>query len=323
MLTSKLYSGLLDAGLFFYLARMETIDEAILNFSEDNLFLLNISLGLIMFGVAINLKVEDFQLVLKNPKSALAGILSQFLFLPLLTYLLILLIQPKPSFALGMMLVAACPGGNISNFMSAMAKGNAALSVSLTAVSSSLSIIMTPLNLAFWASLYPPTSNVLQVVSLDFWSMFQTIATLLIIPIILGMLLRKYQPKICDRLHPIMHYTSIIIFAAIVLMAFKANFDLFLKYIHLVLFLVFVHNATALIMGYQIGTIFRVSKKDRRSIAIETGIQNSGLGLILIFSFFDGLGGMAIVAAWWGIWHILAGLSLSYFWSRSPIIATS
>ena len=302
---------------------METIDQVTLNFSEENLFLLNLSLGFIMFGVAINLKVEDFLLVLKHPKSAFAGMLSQFLLLPVITFLLILFIQPKASFALGMMLVAACPGGNISNFMSAMARGNAALSVSLTAVSSALSIVMTPFNLAFWASLYRPTADILTVVSLDFWSMFETIALLLIIPIILGMLMRKYKPKLSDRLHPFMHYASIVIFAAIVLMAFKANFDLFLTYIHLVVLLVFVHNAVALTLGYQIGNLFRLPNADKRSLAIETGIQNSGLGLILIFSFFDGLGGMAIVAAWWGIWHIIAGLSLAYFWSRSPNVVSA
>lgn len=300
---------------------MEGIDQATLNFSEENLFLLNISLGIIMFGVAINLKVADFLMVIKNPKSALAGILSQFILLPALTFLLILIIQPRPSFAIGMMLVAACPGGNISNFMSAMAKGNAALSVSLTAVSSSLAIFMTPINLAFWAGIYTPTANILTAVNLDFWSMFKTVSLILLIPIVLGMLLRRHQPKIADKIHPIMHYASIAIFAAIVIMAFKANFDLFLQYIHLVIFLVLIHNALALSLGYQVARIFGLERRDRRSIAIETGIQNSGLGLILIFSFFDGLGGMAIVAAWWGIWHILSGLSLSYFWSKSSIIS--
>jgi len=302
---------------------MDSIDHITLNFSDDNLFLLNLSLGFIMFGVAINLKPSDFYLVFKNPKSVIAGVLSQFVFLPAITFLLIWIIQPKPSFALGMMMVAACPGGNISNFMSAMAKGNAALSVSLTAVSSSLSIVMTPFNLAFWVGLYAPTASILTKVSMDFWSMFQTISLLLIIPIILGMLLRRYQPGLCDRLHPIMHYSSIIIFAAIVLMAFSANFDLFLEYIHLVLLLVFVHNAMALLLGYQIANLLKLPIGDRKSIAIETGIQNSGLGLILIFSFFDGLGGMAIVAAWWGIWHILAGLSLAFFWSKTATTSTS
>lgn len=276
-----------------------------------------------MFGVAINLRVEDFIRVLKSPKAALAGIMSQFIVLPILTFLLILIIQPRASFALGMMLVAACPGGNISNFMSAMARGNAALSVSLTAVSSTLAIILTPINLTLWAGLYPPTASILTEVSLDFWQLLKTITMLLLIPIVLGMLLRKWKPRVADRLHPVMHYSSIGIFVAIVLMAFSANFDLFLKYIHLVILLVLAHNAIAITAGYQMGRVFKLDEQDKRSIAIETGIQNSGLGLILIFSFFDGLGGMAIVAAWWGIWHIISGLSLASIWNNRPVINQS
>lgn len=302
---------------------MDPIDQVTLNFSEANLFYLNLSLGFIMFGVAINLRIEDFIRVIKSPKSALAGILSQFIVLPALTYLLILIIQPRPSFALGMMLVAACPGGNISNFMTAMARGNTALSVSLTAVSSSLAIIMTPINLTFWAGMYPPTASILTEVSLDFWQLLKTITVLLLVPIVLGMLLRKFRPQLADRLHPIMHYSSIAIFAGIVIMAFNANFNLFLEYIHLVILLVLVHNAVALMAGYQVGKIFGLDQQDRRSISVETGIQNSGLGLILIFSFFNGLGGMAIVAAWWGIWHIISGLSLAYFWNRNSEVIPS
>ncbi|GAB4249597.1 MAG: bile acid:sodium symporter family protein [Ekhidna sp.] len=302
---------------------MDSIDQVTLNFSEANLFYLNLSLGFIMFGVAINLRLEDFVRVLKNPRAALAGMLSQFILLPALTFLLVILLQPKPSFALGMMLVAACPGGNISNFMSAMAKGNAALSVSLTAVSSSLSVILTPLNLALWASLYAPTSAILQEVELEFWQLLKTITVLLLIPIALGMLLRRYRSRLADRLHPIMHYSSIGIFALIVLLAFKSNFDLFLEYIHLVIFLVLIHNTLALLTGYQVGRFFKLPDADKRAIAIETGIQNSGLGLILIFGFFDGLGGMAIVAAWWGIWHIISGLSLAFFWNRNQELAFS
>ncbi len=302
---------------------MELIDQVKLNFSEDNLFYLNLSLGLIMFGVAINLRVSDFKRAIQNPVAVLGGMLSQFIVLPLITFLLVILIKPHPSLALGMMLVAACPGGNISNFMTAMAKGNAALSVSLTAVSSLAAVVMTPLNLALWGSLYEPTALLLKSVSLDFWSLLKTISLLLLLPITLGMLVRRWKPTLADRLHPILHYTSIIIFAAIVLMAFTANFDLFLQYIHRVVFLVLIHNAIALISGYQIGNFLRLSEPNRRSLAIETGIQNSGLGLILIFSFFEGLGGMAIVAAWWGIWHIISGLTLATFWSRKPTLSLS
>ena len=117
-----------------------------------------------------------------------------------------------------------------------------------------------------------------------------------------------------------MHYSSLVIFAGIVILAFTANFDLFISKIYLVLFIVFIHNAVALTSGYQMGAIFKLPLQDRRTLAIETGIQNSGLGLILIFTFFDGLGGMALVAAWWGIWHILAGLSLSFYWNKKYVI---
>lgn len=300
-----------------YLAglEMESIDNITLNFSDQNIFLLNISLGIIMFGVSLKLTPDDFKMVLANPLGTFVGVLSQFVVLPVLTFIIIWILEPRPSFALGMMMVAACPGGNISNFFSALAKGNIALSVSLTAISSVLAIFMTPINLAFWAGMYEPTSQLLTDISLDYWGVFETIVIILGIPLILGMTFRHKFPKLSEKLHPYMHYGSILIFAAIVILAFTANIDIFLNYIYLVVFLVFVHNAVALLSGYQLGKLFKLNEPDRRSLAIETGIQNSGLGLVLIFAFFDGLGGMAIVAAWWGIWHIVAGMSVSYFWN--------
>lgn len=268
-----------------------------------------------MFGVALKLTVEDFRLVLQQPKGVLAGILSQFLILPALTFVLVWIMKPHPSFALGMFMVAACPGGNISNFFSANAKGNIALSVSLTAVSSVLAVFMTPINLTFWSSIYAPTADLLSSIYMDLWSVLQTIIIILGAPIIVGMFFRHRYEKAAKKLQPIMHWLSILIFAAIVIMAFAANIDLFLQYIYLVVLLVFLHNALALFSGYQIGRLFGLPIADRRSLSIETGIQNSGLGLVLIFSYFNGLGGMALVAAWWGIWHIISGMSLSYYWS--------
>ncbi len=294
---------------------MNELDSVTLNFSQDNILVLNISLGLIMFGVALNLTIYDFKMILKNFKSPIVGVLSQFIVLPLITFLIILTLKPLPSVALGMMMVAACPGGNISNFMSALAKGNAALSVSLTAISTVLAIFMTPFNLAFWGSMYGPTNEILQVVRLDVYEVFKTIVTILGIPIVLGMLVRHHFSRFADKINPFMRVLSIIIFAAFVIFAFSANVDLFLTYIHLIVFLVFLHNAVALTTGYQLGKLFRLPKPDRRTLAIETGIQNSGLGLLLIFTFFEGLGGMAIVAAWWGIWHIISGLGIAFWWN--------
>jgi BASS family bile acid:Na+ symporter len=216
-----------------------------------------------------------------------------------------------------MILVAACPGGNISNFMTHLSKGNTALSVSLTSIGTLLAIVMTPLNLQVWASLYPPTAAILNEVSLNPWEMFETIAVLIGIPLVLGMAISSKYPTIAATISKRVKPFSIFIFAMFVIVAFANNLDTFLEFIHLVIIFVFIHNLIALTLGYNVARLFRLSLENRKTLAIETGIQNSGLGLILIFGFFQGLGGMAIVAAWWGIWHIVSGLAISTYWSRN------
>lgn len=298
-----------------------SVDNLKLNFNQDSLWILNIILALIMFGVALELKVEDFKRLLQTPRIAAVGILSQFVALPLLTFLLVWAIEPQPSVALGMMMVAACPGGNISNFMTHMAKGNTALSVSLTAFGTVLAIFMTPLNLQLWGSLYPPTANLLREVSLNAWDMLQTIILLAGIPLVLGMLAAHYKPSFASIVSRWLKPVSIIVFVAFVLIALSNNLDNFMNHIGLVIGIVFLHNLLALSSGFFLARWSGLSFADQKTIAIETGIQNSGLGLFLIFSFFDGLGGMAIIAAWWGIWHVISGLSLATYWSyaTSPI----
>ena len=292
------------------------IDSVNLNFSTDNVIILNISLGFIMFGVALQLRVSDFIHVFRFPKSVIAGFLSQFLALPLFTFLLVLIMQPAPSIALGMILVASCPGGNISNFMTSFAKGNTALSVCMTAIASVLAVFMTPLNLSIWGNLYQPTSEIINEISIDFLDMLKIIGVILILPLITGMLVRHYLPKIADGLNKFMQISSLVIFVGIVYFAFNANFDLFTKYIGVVLFIVLAHNTVGILTGLSVAKLFKLPKEDKKTLAIETGIQNSGLGLTLIFTFFNGLGGMAIIAGWWGIWHILSGLSVAYFFRK-------
>lgn len=292
------------------------IDQIKLNFSADSLFLLNICLAVIMFGIALDIRLEDFSKLLKEPKAAIVGLFSQFIALPLLTFLLVLTIKPAPSIALGMILVAACPGGNISNFMSHLSKGNSALSVGLTSVATLLSLVFTPLNFKLYGSLYEPSRTLLQSIELDFWDLSQTVALIIILPLIAGIWVQKSQPSLANRLSPSFRVGSILIFIAFVVIAFSNNLQLFQDYIHRVLFLVLAHNALALGSGYLWGSLFKLAERDRRTLTIETGIQNSGLGLVLIFAFFEGLGGMALVTAWWGIWHIIAGLGIAFYWSR-------
>ena len=138
---------------------MQEIDNVQINFDANGLLLLNVALALVMFGVALGITINDFKNLFKQPKIILAGILSQFFLLPLLTFGLVVLLEPEPSIALGMIMVAACPGGNISNFMTHLAKGNTALSISLTACATFFALFMTPFNFQFYGNLYEPTSS--------------------------------------------------------------------------------------------------------------------------------------------------------------------
>ena len=294
-----------------------SLDDLRLNFNQDSLWVLNLCLALIMFGVALDLKVSDFKRLIDTPKASIVGLTSQFILLPFVTFLLVLVIEPQPSIALGMMLVAACPGGNISNFLTHLSKGNTALSVSLTAVGTVLAIVMTPFNLELWAGLYPPTALLLKEVQLDALDLFKAILLLAGLPLTIGMIFAHHMPVLAAKVSRGVKPMSILIFLAFVIIAFANNIDHFLNCIHLVLIIVFIHNAAALLTGYWAARLSGLSKEDQKTIAIETGIQNSGLGLLLIFSFFNGLGGMAIVAAWWGIWHIISGLIIATYWSRS------
>ena len=304
------------------------LDEIKLNFNEKGLFILNITLAFIMFGVALGLNIKNFKTVILEPKSVIVGVFSQFILMPAMTFLLITLINPSPSVALGMILVASCPGGNVSNFITDLAKGNTELSVSLTGIADISSILMTPFNFAFWATLYSVTSDIVIPIAIDPYEMFKTIVILLGIPIVIGMVFAAKLPKITAKIIKPIKIISILIFFGYIVGALSLNFSYFLQYIHLVLFIVFIHNALALLTGFLISKTFFLSKKNTRTITIETGIQNSGLALVLIFNpnLFDGSGGMAFVAAWWGIWHIVSGLAIGFLWSRKsikPIVSES
>ncbi|MFY0651205.1 MAG: bile acid:sodium symporter family protein [Cyclobacteriaceae bacterium] len=276
-----------------------------------------------MFGVALELKISHFQQVLKTPVPIITGLISQFLLLPAVTYILIIIFNPSPSVAMGMIMVAACPGGNVSNFFSMMSRGNVALSVSITAISTLLCFLMTPFTLSFWGGMYSPTQELLKGVNLDFLALMVTIFTVLIIPLVLGMLVSAKKAPLAECIKSPIRKLSLLIFAAFVIGALAANRENFINYVGAVVGLVALHNAMALLTGYFTASVVKLPLPDRRSISIEIGIQNSGLGLVLIFDFFNGLGGMAIVAAWWGVWHLISGMLLSFYWSKkkTPIIS--
>ncbi len=291
------------------------IDQIKIHFNADNLWIVNISLALVMFGVALDIKVSDFTNLLKSPKPLIVGIVSQFFLIPLVTYIIVITINPIPSIALGLFMVAACPGGNISNFLSKLSGGNSALSVSLTAFATLFALIMTPLNFSVWSNFYPPTSKILQEVSLNPTDVAKLVVMILGIPLIAGMIVNYYFPAFSVKSSNILKPISIIIFTIFIAVAFYNNLDVFLNHIHYVLILVIAHNIILMITGYYAAKFSGLSKVNQKTLTFETGVQNSGLGLLLVFSFFNTLGGMAILVAFWAVWDMFSGLILASYWS--------
>ena len=305
----------------------QAIDQIQVNLNAGGMNTINIILAFVMFGVALGIKPGIFVEVFRKPKSVLLGMLCQLILLPAFTCLLAILLSwwISPMMGLGMILVASCPGGNISNFMSSLAKANIELSVSLTAISTALAILMTPFNFWLWGNAYlqfAPVAHEIPTLVIPLWGVFKTIFILLGIPLTLGILTSHYLPKVAEKMKKPFQYVSVIFFLVMVVLSFMGNMDAFLKCIKYIFVIVLIHNLLALSTGFSVASIFRLPRRDRRTLTIETGIQNSGLGLVLLLgtSIFAALpphGGMLVITAWWGVWHIVSGLTVAAFFNRS------
>ncbi len=298
---------------------MNAIDQIQLNFNPGALQFLNIIIAMVMFGVALDLKIDDFKRVVRAPKAPLIGLASQFFVMPAFATIILLILQPHPSLALGIILVASCPGGNVSNFFTSLGGGNAALSVSMSAISTMCSIVMTPFNFLFWGQINPHTAELLRDINIAPAQIFGTVLTILIIPTILGMLTSRYRPSLAMRLMKPMRILSIMVMVGFIVVAMAANWQNFINHIGLAFWIVLIVNGAGLLLGYWMARGLGLEKRDAKAVAFETGIQNTAFGLILIFNFFGGMGGMALIAAWWGVWHLVTGLSLSMYWNRREL----
>lgn len=301
---------------------MLPVDEIRLNFNPTSLVVLNVVLGFLMFGIALDTRAADFRRVLRMPWAMGVGIAAQFLVLPAVTFALTLLLQVAPSIALGMILVACCPPGNVSNILTHRARGNVALSVSMTAISNALSIVLMPLNFAFWAGLHPTAAPLFRSIALDPAEMAGHIVAIIGIPFVLGIVCAEKLPRLTARIRKPARFLSFFCLIAFILGAVAGNWRYFLDYVGLVLLAVVLHDALAFLTGYLCARASGLQDYDRRAVSIEVGIRNAGLGLVLIFSFFGGLGGMAVVAGVWGFWDIIAGLALASWWGRKPAEGT-
>ena len=287
------------------------IDAANVSLGQGSEIGLAIALAVMMFAVALSLRVSDFAFLRTHPKMFVGGVITQVLGLPLVTLALAALIAPTPSVALGMIVVACCPGGNVSNLFVMLARGNVAYSVALTGVSSALAFLVTPLSILFWASLYPPTAELIHQVDVDPLPFLVQVAAMLAVPLALGMLVRAKLPKLADRLQPIFQGLAILIIIALIAVGLQGNWAIVMATGLIIVPVAVIHNATAFSLGAASGRVLQLDPPSRRALTFEIGIQNSGLGLVILLAQFDGLGGAAAVTATWAIWHLVAGLSLA------------
>lgn len=273
-----------------------------------------IILATMMFAVALNLKPSSFSFFKTEPKIYLTGVAAQMLGLPLLTLVLCYAINPHPSVALGMILISCCPGGNSSNLIALFARANTALSVSLTATSAVFAAIITPISILFWSELYPPTRKLLSEINIDVVSfLFQTLI-ILALPLLLGMLLRHFAPRLADRIQTPLAILSGLALLAIILIASSRLYPVFLALGIGLFALVICHNVLAFGIGNIAGRLIKADTASRRALTIEVGIQNSGLGIVILLTQLGGIGGAGAVAGLWGVWHLIAGCSLALFW---------
>jgi bile acid:Na+ symporter, BASS family len=280
------------------------------------LWALKIALAMIVAAVALHLDRSSLDVLRRVPRAMVAGLISQWLVLPGLTLLLIVLWSPPPAVALGLLLVAACPGGNASNYYCLVARANPALSIALTTVSTVFTPLTLPLLFAVGVAILglsatgaTPTVAVVPLLL--------ELMLILVLPLLLAFVLRRHAASLADRVRlPMRRLAGLMLVGIVVAGLVQAP----LRQIdHASLWgLVAVHNALALAAGYGVGALARLAEAERRTLAFETGLQNAGLGLVIILTHLGGVFEMALVAAIWGLWHLVSGAGLALLWSRFP-----
>lgn len=292
------------------------VDSIRIAFDESSLTTLKIVIGAILFGIALDTSLEDFKLAARRPGTIAIGVVAQFALLPALTFLLTLALDVRGSVALGMILVACCPPGNVSNILTHRAGGDVALSVSMTAVGNVLAIFLMPLNVAFWGSLHPTGNDVLTDIELSAIDMLVEIGLVIGLPFVAGITIAHLRPRLAARSAKVVGPVAFLALGAVIVVGVSNNWSIFLDHIGVVFLAVLLHDALALLLGYAIARGTRLPATSTKAMTFEVGIRNAGLGLLLVFTYFGGLGGMALVAAWWGIWDIIAGLAVAQTWKQ-------
>ncbi len=278
--------------------------------------LLSTVLATMVFAVALELRTEDFARVFRTPRAVVAGLVPQFVLLPVGTWLATLALDLPPNTEAAMILVACCPGGSLSNVVTHFGRGNTALSVSISAVAALMALLLTPLNFTWMVSTNPATAGWLRTLDIDASAIWWSLLALLALPMVLGLAVTRRMPVLAERIRkPLANFSLLALLAFIVLGLVKERHLLTAQLLPQ-LMVVVLHNAAGLSLGWLAASAFRVAEPDRRAITIEGGMQNSGLALGIIAVQFQADLGMVIIASLWGMWHIVSGMSLATLWRR-------
>ena len=272
---------------------------------------ITILLGIVMFGMGMTLKVDDFKLILQHPKGVIIGIVSQFVIMPLLAFALAKIFNLPPEIAVGVILVGCCPGGTSSNVMTFLAKGNTALSVTITSFTTLMAPFVTPALIYLLASEWLPVS---------FMAMFMSVIKVVLIPIILGILAQFLFRPIVEKSIDILPTVSVVAIVMIVAAVVSGSRDKILETGLIIFAIVILHNGLGYLFGFLVAKLFKLQYDDQKAVSIEVGMQNSGLGAQLAMAHFDPVS--AVPSAIFSFWHNISGPILATYWgSKADKIA--
>ncbi|WP_046181191.1 bile acid:sodium symporter family protein [Domibacillus tundrae] len=266
---------------------------------------ISILLGIIMFGMGLTLSVEDFKAVFKQPLAVFVGVAAQYIIMPGVAYLLAVGLDLPPAVAVGVILVGCCPGGTASNVMTFLARGNIALSLAVSAVATLVSPILTPALIYLLASQWLPVSGS---------AMLMSTVQIVLIPIILGIIFKWLLKEKAEEGAKVLPLVSVIGIVAVISAVVAANKTQILESGLLVLGVVIIHNLIGLFLGFMISKLFKFPYADQKAIAIEVGMQNSGLAAALATAHFSPI--TAVPSAIFSVWHNISGPLIATYWAK-------
>ena len=296
---------------------MATLDQLRIELDPIGQVGLAAALMLMMFSIALGLSGKDFRLLRERPSLFVGGVVAQVFGLPFLTFLLIHSLEPPASIALGMLVVACCPGGASSNLLTYLSGGNVAYSVSLTATSSTLAAVLTPASILFWTQAYEPTANLLRSVNVGPGEFLIQTIVLLAIPLVLGMLVAAKAPDLAAWIKRKTTIVGVLVLGGVILYGVVYFWETLSPALPLIGGIAVIHNAAAFLLGLAVAMSLSAEKSVRRALTFEVGIQNSGLAIVILLGQLMGQGGAAAMAAIWGVWHLIAGASIAALYRYS------